>query len=252
MDQVIIAVAGKKGSGKNTVANFITGHYMKQRKVVKDFRINTRGELVLFEQWVHGTTKVVQNFPTTIKNGEFNELNYNWFTPSRQQDGTRTHNLKHYSFADPLKKFCMDVLQLTHEECYGTNQQKNQLTHCNHDEKQLTAREVLQFVGTDVIRSLWGDAWASATYKQIKEDKTKVSIITDARFANEVMMGKENGAKLIKLLRNPHPGDEHPSETALDNFDDSVFDLVLDNREMTIEQQNAALLPHVEQWLKGL
>lgn len=37
--------------------------------------------------------------------------------------------VKIYSFADKLKEFCMDVLGLTHAQCYGSDDDKNSLTH---------------------------------------------------------------------------------------------------------------------------
>ncbi len=235
MDQLIITLAGKKGGGKNTAANFIAGNFLKKTRQIDDFRLTKLGQLELLNQ---SCSNVV------VKNGDFDKFGF--------------ADVKFYSFADPLKQFCIDTLGLTFEQCYGTDDQKNELTHCEKiiaevngiDDKgkifketikeKATAREVMQIFGTDMVRSLWTNAWAFATYKRIKNDGVKLAIITDARFPNEVTMGKENGAKVIKLLRSPFD-DNHPSETALDDFPDETFDAVLDNSAMSIDEQNQAL-----------
>ncbi len=243
MDQLITVIAGKKGGGKNTAANFMIGEFLKKTKQINNFRLTKLGQLELLNQ---SCSNVV------IQNGDFDKYGF--------------VDVKFYSFADPLKQFCIDVLGLTFEQCYGTDDQKNELTHCEKVigevngvddngkvfreimKKKATAREVMQVFGTNMVRSLWSDCWAFATYKRIKDDGVKLAIITDARFPNEVTMGKENGAKVIKLLRSPFK-DNHMSEIALDDFPNENFDLILDNSKMSIDEQNTALLPHMNQWL---
>ena len=240
MDQLIIVLAGKKGGGKNTAANFMIGEFLKKTKQISNFRLTKLGQLELLNE---SCSNVV------VQNGDFDKFGF--------------AAVKLYSFADPLKRFCIDVLGLTFEQAYGTDDQKNELTHCSqmpndpydgyqpglNIPKKLTAREVLQIVGTDFMRKLWSDCWAFATYKRIKDDNVKLAIITDARFPNEVTIGKENGAKIIKLLRSPFK-DNHISETALDDFSDENFDVILNNGSMSIDEQNEALLPYVEKWIK--
>jgi hypothetical protein len=145
-----------------------------------------------------------------------------------------------YNFADPLKRdICMNILGLSHEQCYGTDIQKNELVNCYWDGKQLTAREVMQFVGTDVFRSMQNNVWADATIKKISLDNTNLAIIADCRFPNEVDVVKRAGGVVIKLNRNPF-NSTHSSETALDhsNYDYSNFDLVVPNDNMTMGEQN--------------
>lgn len=151
---------------------------------------------------------------------------------------------KIYNFADPLKKdICMNILGLTHDQCYGDDIDKNQITDINWEGKYLTAREVMQFVGTDLFRKMKNDVWASATINKIYQDKPSVAIIADCRFPNEVSAVKDAGGFVIKLNRNPY-NSNHSSETALDanNYSESNFDLIINNDNLTIEEQNEIVL----------
>ena len=143
-----------------------------------------------------------------------------------------------YNFADPLKNVCMDILGLSFDQCYGTDDQKNELVNCYKDGNQMTARQVLQTVGTEFFRSIQHNVWADATIRRIQQDNPLVALIGDCRFPNEVEAVKRAGGTVIKLTRNLYNSD-HASETALDpeNYDQSNFDLVVDNQNMTIQEQ---------------
>jgi cytidylate kinase len=157
-----------------------------------------------------------------------------------------------YNFADPLKQdICINILGLTYDQCYGSDDQKNELVDCYWDNKKLSAREVMQIVGTDMFRKLQTNVWSEATIRKIKKDNPKLGIIADCRFPNEVEAIKNAGGLVIKLTRNPYNSD-HSSEMALDenNYDHSKFDIVVDNKHMTIQQQNAILLDFLKH--KGL
>jgi len=150
-----------------------------------------------------------------------------------------------YNFADPLKKnICIDLLGLTYDQCYGSDEQKNELVNCYFpDNKQMTAREAMQYVGTKFFRGIQENIWVDATMRKIKKDRPDFAIIGDCRFPNEVEAIKNNGGRVIKLTRNPFNSD-HASEIALDikHFDHSKFDFILLNHTMSIEEQNFALI----------
>lgn len=242
-DQLIITIAGKKGSGKNTLGNFCTGYFLRAIKAIEEFRIEKDGTLSI--RYGPGLSK-------NIKNGEFNP------------DEFEGKPVKLYSFADPLKQFCIDTLGLTFEQCYGNDEQKNELTQCTREvitpidgghslfNKPMTAREVMQVFGTEMVRSLRQDAWAFATYKKIQEEGYQLAIITDARFTNEVEMGKQYGAKTIRLERSISTTDLHASETALDYYPDNKFNTIIHNANMTIKEQNYYTQGILEEWLKEI
>jgi len=147
--------------------------------------------------------------------------------------------IKTYNFADPLKQLCLDVLGLKYEQCYGTDDNKNEFVDCYYNKQQMTAREVLQYVGTDIFRTMQHNVWSSATIRLIQKDKPDIALVADCRFPNEVEAVKNAGGIVVKLNRNLYES-THASETALDdnNYDQSNFDLVIANLEGSIEEKN--------------
>lgn len=146
------------------------------------------------------------------------------------------------SFAEPLKEICVDVLGLAHKDVYGTNEQKDSLSHIKWDgfpeeirikyannyimcrdgvadpiprNGYMTNREVLQVMGTDIFRSIYNDVWARAPFRKIWE--YDVVIFSDVRFPNEKLAIEENGGIVLRLERDTGLEDTHASETALDN-----------------------------------
>jgi hypothetical protein len=148
-------------------------------------------------------------------------------------------NAKIYNFADPLKSLCMDILGLEYRQCYGSDEEKNELVNCFWDNHQLTAREVLQIVGTDMFRTMQKHVWSNATIRRILRDQPTMAIIADCRFPNEVDAIKRVGGIVIKLTRNPY-NSFHASEIALDpeQYDQSNFDLIINNQSLSIQDQN--------------
>lgn len=144
-----------------------------------------------------------------------------------------------YNFADPLKKdICMNILGLTYDQCYGSDMDKNTTTHIVWEGQNLTAREVMQVVGTDLFRNMYNNVWVDSTIKKIQLEKPDLALIADCRFPNEVEAVKKAGGLVIKLNRNPY-NSNHASETALDpdNYDGKGFDLIVPNDHMTINEQ---------------
>jgi hypothetical protein len=247
MKLLIVCASGKKRSGKNTLVNFIAASFLKRNGNIKDFKINKLG-LIEARKNDHWFTVEEGEFNTVFGNGE----------------------IRLYSFADCLKEFCIDVLGLTHEQCYGTEEQKNSLTQLKFEDMPsklynmdsvaqrgfMTARQVLQYFGTDIIRNMCDNAWVNATINKIRRDAAtyhiKLALITDARFPNEINTINEIGGKTIRLLRDVAGKDVHVSETVLDDYPRDKFSLVIDNRNMSVDEQCDFIKPHIEQWLDGL
>jgi hypothetical protein len=97
-------------------------------------------------------------------------------------------------------------------------------------------------VGTDMFRTMQRNVWSSATIRKINNENPSMAIIADCRFPNEVEAIKDAGGLVIKLNRNPY-NSSHSSEIALDadRYDQRLFDLVIDNQNMTIVEQNQYL-----------
>lgn len=135
-----------------------------------------------------------------------------------------------FSFAEPLKRMCVDILGLEEWQAFGNDEQKN--TPCPHllwenfpllvydredgkihigkvwgarrlinDEGThpaifeaeqaikvtpkagpMTAREVIQFWGTEIFRKQYYNVWADACIRKINKLKPGIAVITDCRF----------------------------------------------------------------------
>jgi len=195
----------------------------------------------------------------------------------------RDCSCKIYSFADTLKeKICIDVLGLTKNQCYGSDEQKNSLTiykwenlphQVRYDNKLgykyasngevcehilpkgfMTAREIMQIVGTDIFRKMFNDKiWVNATFRNIKKEGYDIALIADVRFPSEVEGVMNEEGKLIRLTRDTCKGDQHESELALDNYNfksygERVYELR--NEELSIEEQNKEALKQLAKWLE--
>lgn len=265
----IVALSGKKQAGKSTAGNFIFGlemwsilHPETNEPLISSFRIDDKGRLI-----------IPVNFGPE-KGGVRDGI----FDPTSKEPAVQVflsdlvwNRVKLYSFADSLKDVCAHLFGLTTEQLYGTNEQKNsstklvwknmpglpakktsetltklgfKLSETWSPNDNMSAREVLQYVGTEIFRKIYDDVWAESTIKNIQSDGAELAVITDCRFPNEVKIVQEAAGKVIRLTRAPFEGqDEHMSEVALnkDVFDWNTFDSVIDNQNMTIAEQNNAL-----------
>lgn len=144
-----------------------------------------------------------------------------------------------YNFADPLKEdICMNMFGLTYSQCYGEDDNKNELVDAYWDGQQLTARDLMQLVGTDLFRKLNNNVWVNALINKIKRTDHQIVIVSDCRFPNEVAAVKQNGGLVFRLTRNPHES-THISECILDkdNYDWNNFSDVIDNSNMSVREQ---------------
>jgi len=248
---MILGISGKKQAGKTTIANIIHGFKLKNNGMVMDYKINDKGKLIVNTKNAVGKEGWGE-FEIERKDEEFVEYaHYNMWP-----------NVKLYNFADSLKDLCINLFGLTYEQAYGTDKQKNQdLSHIRWEdmphfqnmnlmvkmpidakkswgwkEGLMTAREFMQFFGTDIMRKIHQDVWANACINKITKEGSDLAIVADVRFPNEVEAINKAGGKVIRLLRNVKD-DDHNSETALDikNYDYDNFWHILDNRNMTME-----------------
>jgi hypothetical protein len=260
MNKLTIALSGKKQSGKNATCNYIVAKRLNRRVTEYYWDINEKGIL----RSTHDFHGVQLHEKIDYEPGD---------------------EFKIYSFADPLKQFCINVFGATWEQMYGTDAQKNSMiehilwdnipdiwrpvTKVYHAPRYLefsgqqgegfyedvrksgpmTGRELMQLFGTEIVRKIYGDAWARATYSAVANDGAELALICDGRFPNEVEMGNTVKAKSIRLLRAVYE-DNHASETALDNYPHDRFTLVVDNRDMTLEEQCKFLDPYIDSWFE--
>ncbi len=140
-----------------------------------------------------------------------------------------------FAFIDPLKHFCEEILGISRAALGGTQSDRNLPTEYDWPEDnpygkrgRMTAREVLQYVGTDLLRKRFDpDLWVKSTLRKIRETEFDIGVIADARFPGEVEAARSVGATAVRLLRTPYPEDRHPTELALDGYPDDRFDHVV-------------------------
>jgi hypothetical protein len=194
MSNLIIVFSGKKGSGKNTACKYAIGKYLEKFGFSEPM-FNEKGCLTIYR----GCRDDVANLISINDDGSFGIY-------ANEEESILDFGIKLFSFADPWKDFCTDVLGIDHHKVWGTQKQKEELTNITWDglpEKvliawseeergkkpdsgileffntykeeynipagQMSGREVLQVFGTDIIRRWYNDAWANATYIAINK-----------------------------------------------------------------------------------
>jgi hypothetical protein len=93
--------------------------------------------------------------------------------------------------------------------------------------RDLSPRQLMQILGTDIFRALWKDIWCQALYLELQHMLDKKVVISDGRFENEASWAKSLGFTIIFVERNLNNDDNHPSEN-LNDFK-SLADIILDN-----------------------
>lgn len=248
-----IAFGGKKQSGKNTCAAYSVGMLAVSRGRIPAFKIREDCNVVL-------------------QNGEV--VDPNDLVPDLA---------KIYSFATPLKEFCINTLGLDREKTYGGDADKNSLTHirwetlpgvvcseedyrsfrkwvsrrkyhvggikfiepvfCYHEPGYMTIREVLQYFGSDFCRQIYEQCWTSQLVNTIKREGLPYAFVADMRFDNEAAALKESGANLIYLTRQISE-DSHKSEKGFSSLD--IFDNVIDNSDGNVHFMLLSLIKTYE------
>ena len=244
--KLIVGISGKKQSGKNTAANQIIAQYInaRGRYLPTALGVDTVGKL----HWPAGFLLVP---PEAI---------------------LEAADIGLLAFADTLKEFCVNALGLTREQCYGTDADKDTMTTLRWDTLPLsirqrhtplppggaapgtlvygpmTAREVMQVFGTDIMRAWYPKIWVNACIRKAQAFDGPLVLITDVRFPDEVAAAQGAGGKVIRLLRAPYrQRDQHESEIALDDIPLDRFDLVVPDG-LSIPGQGKYIDEAARQW----
>jgi hypothetical protein len=248
----MLAFSGKKQSGKNTLCNFLHGQQLRAFGIIDGFEITTDGELVV------DTILRDESGKDTRGKGFIDITRIDLEFAVWAMDNVWPF-VKHYAFATTLKEICIGLFNLEKSSVYGTDEEKNKLTQYKWEDMPtkvkgktgfMTGRDFIQYFGTDICRKIFSEVWTSRAIKDIQLEESKLAIITDARFVNEVEAVKTAGGKVIRLtrtsLKNSNLSDSHESETALDGYEN--FDAIIDNQNMTIEESCQELTKILEEW----
>jgi hypothetical protein len=154
-----------------------------------------------------------------------------------------SENVDEIAFADPIKRFTIDCFGLTTEQCYGTSGERESaatISWENISDKYkpdcvkgfMSVREVLQYVGTNVLRGFYHDIWAHAGKTAAERSNKKIIVFTDTRFPNEIQKLRSLATSNIRVTtvrmeRETGRVDNHESETALDKY--NQFEYIINN-----------------------
>ena len=224
----LIGISGKIGSGKDTVGNII-------QMLTQGIDSNTQ-----IIEYVNGAN--ITGFDYQIKKyaDKLKDIVCLLIGCTREQLEDREFKEK------PLGE---DWMLYRTTSSYGAPDELSLTpTGAIHERKEyLTPRKLLQLLGTECGRQiLHPNIWVNALFADYKgidnplekghpEEWGKPNwIITDVRFPNEAQAIKDRGGIVIRVdrkLDRPLTAEEivssqHPSETALDNYE---FDHVIDN-----------------------
>jgi hypothetical protein len=148
----------------------------------------------------------------------------------------QNHGYTRLAFADALKEATKCIFGFTDEQVYG-NKKEDIDPFWN-----ISAREVLQHLGTNVFRNnmkellpnvgtdLWIYVLKRKILQKLEEDPSAKFVITDVRFPNEIEFIKSMNGITIKLKRDSEKNQfyNHESEMLIDNL---VTDFEFDNNK---------------------
>jgi len=245
----LIGIIGYKQVGKDTVGKIIQ-YLTSSEEYFKYIRLGIENEedVITGNNVVRGSSYEIKQFSTKIKQflssitgiplGDFEKeevknmkLGEEWFKKVWHISSKDNKALETFPSKEEAETF------LPHwEETYG------QSVFIEDENVQLTIRQALQVIGTDLFRfQFHPNTWVNALMADYKDTRwiSKVEydflttgkfneeddkprypswLITDVRFPNEIASIKDRRGLIIKILRPGYEGDKHVSETALNEF----------------------------------
>lgn len=139
------------------------------------------------------------------------------------------------SFAEPMKRFCMEVFDWSEEQVFGPSAERSKpdSRYTREDGEQLTPRFALQTLGTEWGRKCCPDIWVRYCVRKAVALQVPV-VITDCRFVNEAKAIRSAGGEVWRVFR---PGaalagaaGQHVSEQEQDSEEmDSLISLTMQN-----------------------
>jgi hypothetical protein len=128
---------------------------------------------------------------------------------------------KRYSLADPLKQVAMRTLDFAHEQCYGTQAQKEAVD----PRYGFSARWFLQRLGTEGCRETFGASfWTDRTLELIARDKAPIAVIEDVRFVNEATAIRLAGGVVWRLECPDRPSSDAGTHASEREWVDAPYD----------------------------
>ena len=142
-------------------------------------------------------------------------------------------SVKQLAFADPLKQVVHHMFGIPLEDCY-TEAGKNKPTwvrwgdvymwredrrlgtaYTQKESDFMTVRDLLQWVGTDLVRYNWSENhWVNLAEQRIRQSVEPIVVVTDVRFENEANLIAAMGGTTLRVVGRQAAGTpQHASET---------------------------------------
>lgn len=273
MKTKIIGFSGKIGAGKTTAAKLL--HALAFQSLIRD----KDGNLLTPRSYINQDGKLMVG----ITPDEDQELNIDSRNPE-VMDWLAENVwpfIRKFSCAESLKNFCVDILELNPDHVWGTQEDKNRLTHLRWEDMPLTAwynsknlkdliynpdnfrdliqktgnmtvREVQEYFGTEIIRKMNPDGWANGLIKLIESYSPLIAVVDDVRFQNEVLAIQKYDGVVVRLTlaTEEAKNNTHISNTSLDDYDG--FDKIIDNQNLTMEETFSQIVGYLSEigWLE--
>jgi hypothetical protein len=119
-------------------------------------------------------------------------------------------NWQRVAFADPLRRIAADLYDLDPEQMSDRGLKEQELP-----EWGLSPRQILQRLGTEVVRSVHPQTWILYALRTISESDADGFVIPDTRFANEVELIRNLGGVIWWVDRDTDAVCAHASEKEL-------------------------------------
>lgn len=212
MSRIIIGLAGKKGSGKDTLASVLVEKHGFSR--------------LAFGDYLKDIITQCLDVPS-----------YSLFT----------ERLKDRPFDNPIKfteeHFTRLLKALDDYDCGFRDESFRAMVQTFLTTEFTTPRQIMQFVGTDIVRQFFDeDTWVKMLKKDLDEQISSKIVITDCRMTNERDLVRSLGGKLGLVVRDNsiNKDDTHLSENNLGEVDEYDY-IFTNNSEITSFQHEIDL-----------
>lgn len=203
---MILVLSAPKRSGKDEVANILKKHFGYQRIAFAD--------------------------PLRVLCAKTFELPLDHFTDDAQKD---------LPFEFPVTVSITDMSRLA-MFTNANSDQRSELLKKGIGLTFGTPREILQIVGTDLVRACVDENYFITLALDNIFNATGNIVITDARTSAERSAIKALGGTLIRIKREGYEGSGHVSETSIG--DDNEYDVVVDNSGTLTQLEHDVVMWH--------
>lgn len=233
----ILAFCGTKQSGKNAAANFVGATLLYSYYCIDSYQLTHDG--ILLNGKPQNINDVAPNFLKVyhwadelkrVCSSIFN-IDIRLMYGTDKDKETPTDLLwQNMPGVTTNKKLFADVTRHINKkgDLLGLEYKDPNFQIIYHEPGNMSVRDILQYFGTDICRTMYEPCWTSALFNTIKSEAPMVALIADTRFDNEAEAVKSWGGLCIKLNRVIKT-DSHKSENGFINF--NSWDAIVENQK---------------------